>query len=96
MSEYSDTLPDTQEPFLLSDYGTIMSPEDEARAFLRQHNRPSTIDIRYGICTDYESGVYDAQTAITHLVDYGGLGRPAELMRVICAGVRALSRGETE
>jgi hypothetical protein len=74
----------------------IVSPEDDARAFLRQHNRPAAIDIRHGICSDYEFGVYDAHTAFFHLVDYGGLKSPEELMRVICAGVRALNRGETE
>jgi hypothetical protein len=80
---------DTQAPFLLSELD-IISPEDEAREFLRLHDKPATIDIRYGICTDYEAGIYDARTAFFHLVDHGGLKSPEELMRVICAGVKAL------
>jgi hypothetical protein len=93
MAEYSVSIHDPQEPLLLSEFD-VVTPEDEARAFLRQHNRPSTIDIRYGICTDYEVGIYDAKTAFFHLVDHGGLDTPEELMRVVCAGVRALSSQE--
>ena len=93
MSEYSEAFPDTQEPFLLSELD-IISPEDEAREFLRRHNTPAPIDIRYGICSDYEIGIYDAKTALIHLVDYGGLGNATELMRVICAGVMALGSEE--
>lgn len=91
MREYSEAFPDTQEPLVLSELD-IITPEDDAREFLRQHSHPpGPVDIRFGICTDYEAGIYDARVAFFHLVDHGGLKSPEELMKVICAGVRALS-----